>query len=60
MTGLRGERQPRGAEDAAFVFLERLQGPKQAVEAMRQAIIGYARQRPELQPRSEPPRTSQT
>lgn len=50
--GLRGERQPWGAEDTAFVFLERVQGPEEAIEAMRRAIMDYARKRPELKPRA--------
>lgn len=50
--GLRGERQPWGAEDTTFVFLERVQVPEEAIEAMRQAIMDYARKRPELTPRA--------
>ena len=49
---LRQERQPWGAEDTAFVFLERAQGPKEAIEAMRRGIVDYARGRPELKPRT--------
>lgn len=49
---LRRERQPWGAEDTAFVFLERAQGPKEAIEAMRRGIVDYARERPELKPRT--------
>lgn len=49
---LRGERQPWGAEDTAFVFLEGVQAPKEAVEAMRRDIVDYACERPELKPRS--------
>ena len=42
---LRQERQPWGAEDTAFVFLERTQRPKEAIEAMlgvngNQNIVG--------------------
>ena len=48
---LRGERQPWGAEDTAFVFLEGVQAPKETIEAMRRDIVDYARERPELKPR---------
>ena len=44
--GLRGERQPWGADDTAFVFLENVKGPTEAIEAMRRAILTYAAQRP--------------
>jgi len=49
--GLRGERQPWGAEDTAFVFLEGVQAPKEAIEVMRREIADYARKRPEMKPR---------
>lgn len=49
---LRGERQPWGAEDTAFVFLEGVQAPKETIETMRRDIVDYARERPELKPRS--------
>jgi len=48
---VRGERQPWGAEDTAFMFLEGVQVPKEAIEAMRRDIVDYARERPELKPR---------
>ncbi len=44
--GLRGERQPWGAADTAFVFLENVKGPTEAIEAMRQAILTYVVHRP--------------
>ena len=46
--GLRGERQPWGAEDTAFVFLETFKGPPTAAAQARDAIVSYARKRPEL------------
>ena len=50
--GLRGERQPWSADVTAFVFLENVKGPTEAIEAMRRAILTYAGQRPVPKPRS--------
>ena len=49
--GLRGERQPWGAEDTAFVFLDTFKAPPPAATQARDAIVAYARKRPELKPR---------
>ena len=49
--GLKGERQPWGAADTAFVFLENVKGPAEAIDAMRHAILTYAGQRPAPTPR---------
>ena len=49
---LRGERQPWGPADTAFVFLKNVKGPAEAIDAMRRAILTYAGQRPVLKPRS--------
>lgn len=49
--GLRGERQPWGAEDTAFVFLETFKTPPAVAAQARDAVLGYARKRPELKPR---------
>jgi len=49
--GLRGERQPWGAEDTAFVFLDTFKVPPPATAQARDAIVAYARKRPELRPR---------
>jgi len=43
---MRGERQPWGAEDTAFVFLESFESPPAAAQKARDAILGYARKRP--------------
>lgn len=46
---LRGERQPFGAEDVAFVFLETCtpaEAPREMREHAEAAILKYARQRP--------------
>ncbi len=48
---LHGERQPWGAEDTTFVFLEGVQAPKETIKAMHRDIVDYARERPELKPR---------
>ena len=42
---LRGERQPWGAEDTAFVFRERFKDAPHAQKAY-DAILAYARKRP--------------
>jgi len=42
----RGERQPWGAEDTAFVFLETFKAPPTAAQKARDAILAYARKRP--------------
>ncbi len=44
--GMRGERQPWGAEDTAFVFLETFKAPPTAAPEARDAILAYARKRP--------------
>ena len=44
--GLRGERQPWGAEDTAFMFLKNVEGPAEAIEAVHHVILTYAGQRP--------------
>ena len=49
--GLRGERQPWSAEDTAFVFLDTFKAPPAAAAQARDAILAYARKRPELRPR---------
>ena len=49
--GLRGERQPWGAEDTAFVFLDTFKAPPAVAGQARDAIVAYARKRPELKPR---------
>jgi len=45
---MRGERQPWGAEDTAFIFLDVFMesAPAEFREEMRTAIVGYARKRP--------------
>jgi hypothetical protein len=43
---LRGERQPWGAQDTAFVFLETFKAPPTAAQQARDAILAYARKRP--------------
>ena len=43
---MRGERQPWGAEDTAFVFLETFKAPPAAAQVARDAILAYARKRP--------------
>jgi hypothetical protein len=43
---MRGERQPWGAEDTAFVFLETFKAPPTAAQEARDAILAYARKRP--------------
>jgi len=49
--GLRGERQPWGAEDTALMFLDTFKAPPAAAEQARAAIVSYARERPALRPR---------
>ena len=49
--GLRGERQPWGAEDTAFVFLDTFKAPPPVAAQARDAIVAYARKRPALGPR---------
>lgn len=44
--GMRGERQPWGAEDTAFVFSETFKAPPEHAEIARDAIVSYARKRP--------------
>ena len=47
--GLRGERQPWGAEDTAFIFLETCapaSAPREFREQTRTSIVDYARKRP--------------
>ena len=44
--GMRGERQPWGAEDTAFVFWETFKAPLQEAQKADDAILGYARKRP--------------
>jgi hypothetical protein len=43
---MRGERQPWGAQDTAFVFLETFKAPPTAAQQARDAILAYARKRP--------------
>jgi hypothetical protein len=43
---LRGERQPWGAEDTAFVFRETFKAPPLDAQRADDAILGYARKRP--------------
>jgi hypothetical protein len=45
---MRGERQPWGAEDTAFIFLDVFVGsaPAEFRDELRTAIVGYARKRP--------------
>jgi len=50
--GLRGERQPWGAEDTAFVFLDTFKAPPEATEQARATIVSYARERPVVAPPS--------
>jgi hypothetical protein len=45
---MRGERQPWGAEDTAFVFRETFKAPPPEAQKADDAIIGYARKRPIL------------
>jgi len=48
---LRGERQPWGAEDVAFVFLEIFhpaEAPEDLRDLTRRAIVEYARERPSM------------
>lgn len=49
---LRGERQPWGAEDTAFVFLETFKAAPTDAQRARDAIVGYARKRPIAGPRT--------
>jgi hypothetical protein len=44
--GLRGERQPWGAEDTAFVFRETFKAPPADAQKAHDAILAYARKRP--------------
>ena len=43
---LRGERQPWGAEDTAFVFRETFKAPPADAQKAHDAILAYARKRP--------------
>lgn len=45
---MRGERQPWGAEDTAFIFLDVFaeSAPAELREQLRTTIVGYARKRP--------------
>lgn len=43
---MRGERQPWGAEDTAFVFLETFKAAPTDAQRAHDAILGYARKRP--------------
>jgi hypothetical protein len=43
---MRGERQPWGAQDTAFVFLETFKSPPTVAQQARDAILAYARKRP--------------
>ena len=43
---LRGERQPWGAEDTAFMFLETFKPTPALAKQASDAILGYARKRP--------------
>ena len=43
---LRGERQPWGAEDTAFVFREIFKAAATAAQEAHEAILAYARKRP--------------
>ena len=47
---MRGERQPWGAEDTAFVFLETATGAvtRDEQDSVRNAVVEYARKRPDL------------
>jgi hypothetical protein len=43
---MRGERQPWGAADMAFVFRETFKAPPADAQKADEAILGYARKRP--------------
>jgi hypothetical protein len=43
---MRGERQPWGAEDTAFVFRENFKAPPTDAQRAHDAILGYARKQP--------------
>ncbi len=43
---MRGERQPWGAEDTAFVFRETFKAPPPDAQKAHDAILAYARKRP--------------
>ena len=43
---MRGERQPWGAEDTAFVFRETFKAPPSDAQKAHDAILAYARKRP--------------
>jgi len=43
---MRGERQPWGAEDTAFVFRETFKAPPADAQKAHDAILAYARKRP--------------
>ena len=45
---LRGERQPWGAEDTAFVFRETFKAPPMDAQKAYDAIPAYARKRPPI------------
>ena len=45
---LRGERQPWGAEDTAFVFRETFKAPPPDAQKAYDAILAYARKRPPI------------
>ncbi len=47
--GLRGERQPWGAEDTAFVFRETFKAAATDAQKAYDAIMAYARKRPIVQ-----------
>jgi hypothetical protein len=48
---LRGERQPWGAQDTAFVFRETFKAPPAAAQKADDAILAYARKRPVVEAR---------
>jgi hypothetical protein len=48
---MRGERQPWGADDTAFVFRETFKSaPQDALQQAQDAIVAYARKRPIVSP----------
>jgi hypothetical protein len=47
----RGEGQPWGAQDTAFVFRETFKAPPAAAQKADEAILVYARKRPVVQSR---------
>jgi hypothetical protein len=48
---MRGERQPWGAEDTAFVFRETFKAAPPDAQKAYDAILAYARKRPIVQAR---------